>query len=186
MADLVVLTDVKAYLFPGETITTWDTMLAVIISAVSEAVRKEVGCDIVHTHYTAEKVSGTGKSNLDLPHWPITAVSSIVDQEGNVYVVGYSNDYVIEYFCLRSMGGTWAAGSRNFTISFEAGLATLPADLILLCYEVIARKWKTAKESGWGESSKSFPDGSVSHVNADGEFTKAQLRVLEKYRRPRL
>lgn len=186
MADLVTLADVKAYLFPGQTITTWDAMLGVIISAVSEAVRKEVGCDILTAAYADEKASGRGTSRLDLAHWPITSVASIKDADGSALTEGLEEDFVVESFCLRAVGGVWAYGSGNFTVTYTAGYAALPADLKLVCLEAIARKWKTAKESGWGESSRSFPDGSVSHVNADGELNKAQLRVIEKYKRPGL
>jgi hypothetical protein len=181
--DLVTLAAVKLYLWPTETITQWDSILPAIISAVSKAIINEVGCDIIHTHYTAEQVSGMGKSYLDLKNWPITAVSSVVDQSGNAYTEGNDEDFVIEGLALRSVAGVWARGSQNFTVSYEAGYTTLPGDILLVCYEMIARKWKTMKEQGWGESSRSFPDGSTSSVNADGEFNKSQLAILAKYQR---
>lgn len=189
MADLVNLTtDVKPYLWPGQTYTTWDTMLAVIISAVSLAVQKEVGCDIAEATYTSEYASGNGTSMLDLAAWPITAVTSVEDTDGYTYDEGADYDYVIDKggLHLRKLAGAWAEGVKNYIVTYKAGYTTVPADIKLVCLELIARKWKTVKESGWGESSRSFPGGSVSQVNADGELTKAQLRVLDKYRRPKV
>jgi len=186
MADLVTLANVKTYLLPGETTTQWDTILPAIISAVSEQVKREVGCDIEHVHYTAVKVNGRGTPMLDLPNWPITAVTTVVDQEGNAYVLGYDQDYVIETLCLRRVNGTWAKGSGNFTVTYEAGFTAIPADIILVCYELIARKWKTMKAQEWGESSRTFPDGSTGTVNADGELTKNHRAILATYKRPKL
>jgi hypothetical protein len=184
--DLVLLADAKKYLWPDEDITKWDSILPLIITAVSTAIINEVGCDILHTHYTSEKASGAGRTYLDLKNWPITKVTSIVDADGNAYTEGDDEDFVIEDFSLCSMGEVWTKGTKNFTVTYEAGYATLPADIALVVYEAIARKWKTMKEQGWGESSRSFPDGSTSSVNADGEFNKSQLAILAKYRRPHL
>ena len=186
MADLVTLANVKTYLLPGETTTQWDTILPAIISAVSEQVKREVGCDILTASFTAAKVSGRGTPMLDLPNWPITAVASVVDEEGTAYLVGYDEDYVIEDLCLRRVNGVWPRGSGNFTVTYTAGFTAVPADIILVCYELIARKWKTMKAQEWGEGSRTFPDGSTGIVNADGALTKAQREILAKYMRPKL
>jgi uncharacterized protein YaiE (UPF0345 family) len=298
MSDLVTLADVKLYLWPGETLTSWDSILPTIISAVSEQIRREVGCDFEHTFYTAaagpsfvvtalnnkidfdeggaalvgtvtagtytgatlataiaaalngavgkaltytctysattEKftiaagsnftlrwntgankaidisnligfldtanstgaltytstrvgvmaaVSGYGTSALSLPNWPILEVISVTDEDGETYTAGHDNDYIMESFCLRALGA-WPVGIGNFTVAYRAGYTTIPSDIILLCYELIARKFKTMKEKGWGESGRTMPDGSTSSFNSDGELTKAQKAVLAKYRRP--
>ena len=123
---------------------------------------------------------------LHLPNWPIASVISVVDKYGTIYTEG-DKDFVITpspmSFSLKRNEGTWASGVGNFTVQYQAGYITIPSDIVLVCYEMIARKWKTMKEQGWGESSRSFPDGSTASVNADGEFNKSQLAVLAKYRR---
>jgi hypothetical protein len=78
----------------------------------------------------------------------------------------------------------WAKGSGNFTVTYTAGYAAIPSDIALVCYELIARSWKTMKEQGWGETGRTMPDGSTSTVNADAAFTKAQREILAKYKRP--
>lgn len=303
MPDLVTLANVKTYLLPGETTTQWDTILPAIISAVSEQIRREIGCDLEHTFYTAatgpsfvvtalnnkidfdeggaalvgtvtagtytgatlataiaaalnaapgktltytctysattEKFtiaagsnftirwntgtnkaidisdlcgfsdaanstgdktyasarvgvvatpSGRGTSLLDLPNWPIETIISIEDEDGTEYTEGYDEDFVISSgparFNLKRNVGVWPKGTSNFTVAYTAGYTTIPADIILVAYELIARKWKTMKGSEWGEGSRTMPDGSTSSVNTDGDWTKAQLSVLAKYRRP--
>jgi len=133
------------------------------------------------------KASGSGGSLLHLPNWPIASVISAVDKYGTVYTEGDDEDFVITpgpmSFSLKLNEGIWTKGIGNFTMQYQAGFITIPSDITLLCYEMIARKWKTMKEQGWGESSRSFPDGSISSVNADGEFNKSQLAVLAKYQR---
>jgi hypothetical protein len=299
MADLVTLANVKSYLWPGESITTWDAILPSIISAVSETVKREVGCDITYTFYpalpgtspmfvvdstnnkidfdegaadlvgtvasgsyigaalatavaaamnaapgrtaayscvydatagkftisvtasvtlqwssganknvsiawllgfidtvdvigtafvsektsVAARIRGDGTSALALPNWPIVAVMSVVDEDGTTYTEGYDQDYIIENLCLRKVGlGVWSP--KEYFVFYQAGYATIPADIALICYELIARKWKTMKEQGWGESGRTMPDGSTSTVNADGALTKSQREILARYKRP--
>jgi hypothetical protein len=308
MADLVTLANVKEYLWPGETITTWDTILPSIISAVSEQIEREVGSHLDMAIYTATavlsfvvyytagvsgngiidfdeggvqltgtvmpgtytgatlataiaaamnaavgktfiytcaysttigkftiaagstftirwntgsntgfriaalcgfpetadstgaktytgyrvgdeaKASGCGSSFLYLPNWPIVSVISVVDKDGVAYVEGDDEAYVISpgpsHYALQLNDGTWEKGTGNFTVRYIAGYATVPADIVLVAYEAIARKWKTMKEQGWGESGRTMPDGSTSTVNADGALTKSQREILARYKRP--
>jgi hypothetical protein len=186
LASVITAANVKGYIWPGETITKYDTILATICSAVILQVQAEVGCDIQKGSYTSEEVSGTGHTNLDLKHWPILTVTTVTDTDSNTYTVGATNDYTIEPYCLRSTG-TWAKGYENFIVTYTAGWgATIPKDIVLVCYELVAQKWKTMQGKLWGETSRNFPDGSVSLTNVEGGFTKAQLAILAKYKRPRV
>ena len=305
MPDLITLADVKIYLWPGETITTWDAILPMIISAVSEQIEREVGCAIERAFYTAKaglsfvvsalnnkinfdeggaeliatvavgtytgttlataiaaamntapgkaltytcvystitgkftiaagsnftirwntgtdkaidisnlcgypdtansagaktytsyrvgdegKASGRGSSLLYLPNWPIAVVISVVDKDGNIYTEGDDENFVIssgpQCFALKLNEGTWEKGTANFIVLYQAGYLTIPADIVLIAHELIARKWKTMKGQEWGESSRTFGDGSTTTINASGEFTKAQLAILATYKRPTL
>jgi len=306
MPDIVTLADVKTYLWPGETITTWDTILPAIISAVSEQIEREIGTHLDLALYTAQAVlsfvvdatnnkidfdeggaalvgtvtsgtytgatlataiaaamnaavgktftytcvystttgkftiaagsnftirwntgtnkaidisnlcgfpdtanstgaktytglrigdeakasgaGGSGSSFLYLPNWPIVSVISVVDRDDLSYTEGEDEDYVISpgpsHYALKLNDGTWEKGTGNFTVKYMAGWATMPADIVLVAFEAIARKWKTMKEQGWGESGRTMPDGSTSTVNADGALTKSQREILARYRRP--
>lgn len=186
-AGVLALATVKTYVFSGESSapSTWDTPLQIIIDSVIAQVKQELGgCDVVKGTYTSEEVSGTGYSWLDLKHWPILTVTAVTDVDGNTYTVGVTNDYTIEDYCLRATG-TWAKGFENFIVSYTAGRATIPRDIVLVCYELIAAKFKQMKMSLQGESSRNFPDGSIAYSSVDGGFTKAQLAILGKYKRPR-
>jgi hypothetical protein len=185
-AGVLSLANVKTYVFAGETTapTQWDTPLQIIIDAVIAQVKQELGgCDVVKGTYTAEEVSGTGKTFLLLKHWPILTVTTVTDTDSNTYTVGADNDYTIEDYCLRAPGG-WAKGYENFIVSYTAGRATIPRDIVLVCYELIAAKFKAMKMALQGESSRNFPDGSVAYSSVDGGFTKAQLALLAPYKRP--
>jgi len=300
--DLVELTDVKAYLFPDETQTKWDTILAKIITAVSEIIEREIGSRLDLAFYTAKaglsfvvdttnqkinfdeggaeltgtvtagtytgatlataiaaalntapgkaltytctyssvtgkftiaaganftirwntgtlkatdiselvgfedsansagaksytglrvgeeaRASGHGGSLLHLPNWPIKAVFSVVEKLRTELVEGDDEDFVITprpmAFSLLMNASTWASGFGNYTVKYEAGFDAIPGDIVLVAYEVIARKWKTMNEKGWGEGARTMSDGSVTSINAEGELNKAQMAVLWKYRR---
>ena len=187
-AGVLALANVKGYVFPGEASppSSWDTPLQIVIDSVIAQVKNELGgCDVVKGTYTSEEVSGTGHTWLDLKHWPILTVTAVTDVDGNSYTVGVTNDYTIEDYCLRSTG-TWAKGFENFIVSYTAGRATIPRDIVLVCYELIARKFKTMRLQEHGETSRNYPDGSASSTNTDGELTKAQRLLLAPYKRPRV
>jgi hypothetical protein len=189
LTDVITTAAVKAYIFAGEATppSTWDTLLGTLCTAAIAMLQQETGSLIEKATYTAEKASGRGTSALDLKGWPIISVTSLADETGTTYTAGYDEDYVIEDLQLRATnGGRWARGSGNFTCTYIAGYATIPSDLVLVALEWIARKFKTAQQQSWGESSRNYPDGSSSTVNADGALTKAQQAVLAKYRRPRV
>jgi len=182
-AGVLAIANVKTYVFAGETAPTdWDTPLQIIIDAVIAQVKQEVGCDIVKGSYTSEEVSGTGKTYLFLKHWPILTVTTVTDTDSNTYTVGATNDYTVEDYCLRAPGG-WAKGYENFIVTYTAGRATIPRDIVLVCYELIAAKLKAMRFNLQGESSRNFSDGSVAFTSVEGGFTKAQLAVLNKYKR---
>lgn len=186
-AGVLSLANVKTYVFPGETApTTWDTPLQIIIDSVIAQVKQELGgCDVVKGTYTSEEVSGTGKTYLDLKHWPILTVTAVTDVDGGTYSVGVTNDYTVEDFCLRATG-TWAKGYENFIVTYTAGRAAIPRDIVLVCYELIAQKFKTMRMQLHGENTRTYPDGSSGHVNVDAQLTKAQKALLDPYRRPHL
>ena len=184
---VLLLATVKGYVFSEETSppSTMDAPLQIIIDSVIAQVQGEIGCTIPATSYTSETVSGTGRTWLDLKHWPIITVTTVTDINSNTYTVGAANDYTVEDYCLRAPGG-WAKGFKNFVVTYKAGRSVIPRDIIAVCYELIAAKTKQMRFSLQGEGSRNFPDGSVSYTAVDGGFTKAQLAILAKYKRPTL
>jgi hypothetical protein len=185
-AGVLSLANVKTYIMPGETATTtYDTPLQIIVDAVIAQVKQEVGCDIVTGAYTSEEVSGTGRTDLSLKHWPILTVTTVTDTDSNTYTVGATNDYTIEDFCLRAPSG-WAKGYENIIVTYTAGRATIPRDIVLVCYEAIKRRYQQMKGQLQGTTTRSFPDGSVSYSGLGDRFTKEELSILAKYKRPRV
>lgn len=187
MADLITLANLKTYLFPGETNTTYDTILETVIDAISARVKGAVGgCEILTATYTAEEVTGRGTKFLDTKHWPITSVTTVTDQDANSYTQGHDDDYTFDDYSIIRIGGTWdPAPPKYYKVTYVAGFSTLPVDLTLLCYELCAEEFKRIKDKWAGETSRSFPDGSITMM-PDVPFTKKQLEVLGRYRRPRV
>ena len=185
MADLITLANLKTYLIPGETNTTYDTILETIIDAVSARVRGAVGgCDILTATYTSEEITGRGTKFLDPKHWPITEVTTVTDQDGNTYVAGHDDDYTFDDYSIIG-SSPWLEIPKYYIVTYTAGHSALPADLTLLCYELCMEKFKAMKDKWAGEASRSFPDGSVSLLT-DKVFTKDQQAVINRYRRPRM
>lgn len=58
----------------------------------------------------------------------------------------------------------------------------VPRDLELACMQQVAVEFQRQQKSEWGETSRSFPDGSVTTMSED-EMLSYVKKVLEKYRR---
>jgi len=189
MADLITLAELKPYIKVEASETSFDTVLNAMISEISKLFQSFVGCDILTDTYSSIKVNGSGRSVLDLPNWPITAVSSITEEdialiEGTDFEISVNRDYLIR---LDGLGGEskWAKGIKNITVSYTAGFSGTPGDLKLACKKQIGHEWKQQSNKEWGETSRSFPDGSVAFTPTS-ELLDSVKAILKRYRRIRI
>jgi len=77
MATLTSLANVKLYL--GITVTTYDTLLTLIIDGVSDQIEKFCGRTFNSTAYSKERYDGTGLTNMFLNQYPVISLSRISD-----------------------------------------------------------------------------------------------------------
>ncbi len=194
MADLITTTELKPYLKIEASETTFDALLASFISEISKLIQNFIGCDVKQATYSSIKVNGNGRSILYLPNWPITAVSSITEDgvtltEGTDFEIDVNGESLVKLSSLSitttAERGKWSKGIKNITVSYTAGFSATPNDLKLACKKQIGHEWKQQTNKEWGETSRSFPDGSVAFTPTS-ELLDSVKAICKFYQRPRI
>lgn len=188
---LVTLADLQTYLQvgTGETAIS-DVLLEMFINNISAMFDREIRPDSQIIELSANlTMSGNGLERLYLPRWPITSLASITEDDVAL-TAGDEEDYVIESnggFLIR-VGIPWSnAYKQNIVITtFKAGYTatTLPVDIYLGALKQCAIEYQHYQKMNWGETSRSFPDGSVAR-NEVGLLKEVQ-DVLNRYKRVRI
>jgi len=177
---ILTLTDIKTYL--GETSTQWDSVLTYLNDATFKFLQRELGCDILQADYTEEAIKPVTYSSVLTPkNYPIVSVSSLTDSDGNSYVEG--NDFIVHDYFIRNLCGLWSP-DKTYYLTYTAGWDVSEiSDLKQVNLELIAAALKPYKDKGWGESSRSFPDGSITK-REEFQLNPYQQAILNHYRRP--
>lgn len=195
-SSLITVAQLKAYLLASGLVAAevqHDALFEILIDGVSAAFDGAVGRALAKTTYTAVYFDGNGKADLVLPNYPIISISSI-EEDGDALAEGEDYDYQLyaSSGILKRTTGAWLKGSKTIKLTYIAGYTVqggtlgtgeiaLPADLKLACMIQVAREWKKAQGAEWGETSRSFNDGSRSFVEKG--LLKEVEDVLARYRR---
>lgn len=167
MADLTTLAVVKDYL-PGldPVDTTYDVLLARLLSAVSDQFTGEVGRDLASSAGT-EVYSGHGGTRLTPARFPITAVAALsVDGTAiparatltdSGYVIDNGTSIVLD-------GYRFTTGINNVSITYTAGYVTMPADVVQAVVKMVSLQFRDKDRIGQG--SRSMQGESVSYADA--------------------
>jgi uncharacterized phiE125 gp8 family phage protein len=180
MTDLVTLADVKSY--GGITTAEGDALLKRLITAASVAAEMYFGRSVLSASYTAV-MDGNGAALLQLPQYPITAVSSLkIDNVAKVASTSYGDGGYLfrgrEIFFRDGTRFTRAIG--NVEVAYTAGYATIPSDLSQAICEVVVTNYKTKDSLGW--SSKSLAGETISINLSLKAYSERCLEVLNDYR----
>ena len=186
MSDIITAATLKPYLGIAADDTAHDTVLAIIISGVSEAIQNELGRPLIEDEYEDLALDGSGRSFLYLPYWPVSELTEITE-DGATLTEGEDDDFRLytEDGVLVKYSGIWSKGLKNVIVTMTAGytIANIPKDLQFMAMNKIAREWKKQRGQLWGEDSRTFPDGSVQSVRLDDHLLDGELKILQKYKR---
>jgi len=189
---LVTVSAVKAYL--NKTDSTHDSVLEVLIEGVTEAFTGFVGRSLALSTDSTRYLDGNGKAKLFLPRYPVVSIASVVDDDDTL-VEGQDEDYILNERegILTRLTGVWTDGPEEVKLtSYVAGYVVqdavpttgqtaLPGDLKLAALKQAAFEFQAFMKKDWGESSRTFPDGSVSKQET-GALLKEVKEVLGRYR----
>lgn len=180
---LITLEDFKLYAGIDAADSKNDALYELIINSVSQRFDTEANRIFKSAVYTNAYLDGTGTEYLYLPNYPIIGTITITENDETLTV---GDDY--DYLLIADRGllwriGVWALGSQNIKVTYTGGYTatTMPGDLMLACLKQCAKEWRTQMAGNWGETSRSYPDGSVSHEVKD--LLEDVKVVVNRYRR---
>lgn len=182
---LVTLADTKTYLQISD--TKYDTILEMLINAVSTMFDNYVGFQIKKKTYTDLLLDGNGAVEFWLPFYPVTNITSLkeIDSDGSEETLteGKNNDYIVDEDkgLLIRRDTVWIDDYDSIKISCDGGYETIPKDLQQACFLQVAASFQKFKNKTWGEGSRTFPDGSISILET--ELLSEVKVILNKYRR---
>jgi len=172
---------------------TKDTLLELLIDSVSQRFNTKLRRVLAHTTYTDSLFDGSGNEWLYLPAYPISEITSVT--EDDVLLVK-ETDYKIYYMAgalRKALGALWSTEPQGLKISYKAGYVcltapsvgqtALPSDIKLAAIKQIGWEYNKQKAKSWGESSRSYPDGSQS-FSESGDLLPEVMKVLDQYMNP--
>jgi len=168
----------------GVTSTSDDTRLQTLIDACAQFIETYTNRTYEQISYT-ETIDGNGKDEVMLGNYPVTAVASVLIDGKSIAPVPIPNDFVTAGFMFDSggvilQGGKlFNRGRRNVVISYTAGFAQIPADLVQAVIETAALKYKQGPQTGL--SSKGLAGETTSYVLSD--FPRPVQTLLNNYKR---
>ena len=187
---LLTLAQAKEMLKIPTLTTASDALLCSMIDGVSDGFNSYTGRILATATYTAATYNGSGSRYQFLPNYPLTAVTTVkeTDEGGNESTItAYVPDNA-RGILIKNLGeGNWCPGTLNIKVTYVAGYVitgtpTIPGDLKLACLEQVAYEYKKFSQQGWGVTSVSYPDGTISKVG-EAEFLPMVKATLDRYRR---
>lgn len=192
-AGFITLEQFKAY--QGITGTAEDARLNVIIPAVNASVNKYIGRTIEETEYEDELYDGSGIESLCLRNFPVSEITSITVYDIDVPARDDSLGFFGYGYYMKDGGEAgivyrndcWPRGRGIIKVSYTAGYATIPDDLIFATLQMAAFYRNVTKKPGiaseWlGSYSISLMQG-LNQMN--GELTIPDIAfkmVFDRYR----
>lgn len=170
--------DVRTYLGKTEAQVP-DTVLSPLCEGVDAFVLSFLNRDSLTVATYDEVYHGTGSQTIVPDNRPVVSVTLLeVNGVAVAPAVGMGPGLVWDSFSVHFRDGLLPRGLNNVRIVYEAGFASVPADIKEAAVSIVAEKW--ARSSRVGVASKTIGQESISY-RAD-DLTPHARRVLTQYR----
>lgn len=167
---MAVITLDQAKLTLGITNSSKDELLQFYVDAATPVITY-LGCDVDSTPYV-ETYDG-GAPQIMLNHAPVLTVTSVVESYGSNYIrtltpvdifsgnpsdaYAYSIELPTGVITRRAAGVAvnFAPGNRNVKVSYTAGIADPPANVVLAALELVRAWWQVGQQGnrpGFGDA----------------------------------
>jgi len=172
---------------------TYDAVIEQLANAVSQEFATYAGRLFISAVYTSVKLTGDGTSRLLLPAWPVTVLTSVVEDtvtrvvdvdfyadmdNGILTKAEYNWPWYDEY-------AVWTTKTQAIVVTYTGGYAqaSLPWDLKQAALDEIAYRYQRFVLKEWGAASRSQEGSSTSFKELEKPDWQ---RVVRQYRRWRL
>jgi hypothetical protein len=140
--SVLLLADAKAYL--NITSSTTDAELQVFIDDAEAVIGAR--CGALAAASRTSRVAGDGDLSLLLPTCPVVSLTSITPSEGAAVVLGDLHLNGDSGVITRNDGTGFA--SRYYDVTYMAGRASVPPDLLLAVKELVRHLWDPQRGAG--------------------------------------
>lgn len=140
--SVLSLADAKTYL--NISTTASDTELQGFIDAAEAAIGARCG-PLAATSRTA-RIDGDGSLSLLLPSCPVASLSTVTPSEGAAVVLTDLHLNPDAGVVTRNDGSSFPA--RYYDVTYSAGRASVPLDLLLAVKELVRHLWETQRGAG--------------------------------------
>ena len=186
MADLISLNDYKE--LEGVTNTQHDARTEVIIDSVSQLVKTYCGNSIIDHHASVnnDKVEtltiSFNTNQVQLTESPVNNIISVTErtsETGTYITLTDATEYVLDKTTdiLYRIGANWAPGVNSIVITYDAGYATVPADLKLAVADLVTHYLK-----GEHKERRTISGATIQNQKSDIAFPDHIKRVLDLYK----
>jgi len=192
---LVTATEVEQYCQIKD--PAHDVVIEYIINSVSQEFSTFASRQFMSATYTGLTLTGNGTKYLYLPNWPVTVLTSVVEDTATLTLdTDFYADLTEGLLTKASFYGTlygevygysstpWSINTHGIVVTYTAGYtaALLPADLKLAALAEIARQYQKYLLKEHGEVSRSVEGSSVSMTSEKPDW----MAVVSRYRRIRI
>jgi hypothetical protein len=201
---LITRENLKVWL--GITTTAEDDFLDDVVAGVDAGVKSFLRRDIEQATYTEELYDGNGREYFYLREYPVTSVTEIRITNQRVGGVNndaaftddtvqvYGTDFVMKredeveenVGILLAVRSIWPRGEANIRATYVAGYTTVPADIVMACYQ-LAAQLRVMRKTGLVKSMEQLGDYSYTILTSPAYFANAAVtdarHKLARYRR---
>jgi hypothetical protein len=174
----------------GRDVAVDDPAAIAALELASAMVEQFIGRDVAQVEDDVEVIDGTGTSHIQLRHWPVSAVSTVVEEDEELVAnddYEWSADgYVrrISNNCVSVPSGwtcdnqhRWTRKLRAIEVTYTHGYATIPDVIRLVTAQAAARILdtpSTIKQESIGGYSVTYTAGAP--------LQATELQMLERFR----
>jgi len=196
---IITAANVKSYMGIATATDTWDTEIGNLVTRIQALA--EMYCDrkFESADYSYDSDSddydsdravydGDGTNLLITKEWPIISVTTVrinetaIDESTSIYNTGWFIRSKEKGF-IGLRGYNFSGGIQNIELTYSAGYATVPTDLVQALIEECAIKVREGpKDHQLGVSSIAAADGSIAMLTVEDLSAHTKM-VLDSYAR---
>ena len=169
----------------------YDTILTDIIEGVEKEIQNFLKHSLITSSYT-ETLDGSGSYKLMLREYPITAITSISEWDGDSWnTLTEGTDYdrlvIVDQNHIELEGKLFTESPNKYKVVYTAGYAdadSVPVDIKLAAYRLVKLAWDETPmgRSALGVTSRSDSGGIESNTVLDKDERADIFKRIEHYR----
>lgn len=164
-------------------VSTDDVLIKDLIEEATDEIEVGIGARIIKAEYT-DTLDGSSLGALVLLHRPVIDFEELVLNGTAVDATTYEVDKAAGTIELVTDGvkSSWVDGTRNYVATYTAGYEEIPAGLLGIATNIVARRTLATTKDRIGVSAKGLPSGGSTDYES-AEITDEEWKKLRGYGR---